>query len=250
MRPLEGSMALGALCLALFFPFLQRVGAAGAEGEATVPGASVAIPFAGELTVGGKRVEAALYRVDEGPEAHLRRLLDQWSESQVHLHVEAMEGGFFLGVVDIHAGLHMTYTIRGRAGGGAEVLRGISRLLPEETERPRLLDTIELPEGLQLVSHIQDRVGEQEVETSLLVSEVDAEQLVDRLQRSLSLSPCDGAAEAERVREGAPASALPEEKEANGSLCGSRGGVELRLGVDSRAEGETWVLLRLARGLP
>lgn len=101
-----------------------------------------------------------------------------------------------------------------------------------------------------MISHIRDWVLEREVETSVLASTLERAQLAGALEGGLGLSPCE---EASSHDPEGPASEGGERLDAKGAglrLCGVQEGIELQVLLGEREEGESWLLLRLARGLP
>lgn len=242
MRAGAAVVAGVAIFLAFGSPLLHFARASDAGGEnRTPPGARESIPLHGRIHADGKRIETTVYRSSDELSAHLLRLQGLWDGEAVDLHTQNFPGGAAFSVFDVHRGLQWTYRIEEREGG-VEVLRALSPLSPgAPTQRDGLLEQVELPEGLTVLSRISDELEGREAETAILVATSPWPSLAEELGVSTAL--CD------------PASVDPtDDREESGdpgdegaTYCGERGPFRLHATVDGSAEDETWVLLQIVR---
>lgn len=180
-RLLVACTLLSATGVLVLLPGAESAGAD--HGGALLPdgmllrGANLTALWDERLTVNGRGQEGALFRSAASVDDTLADLRAHWSDRPVDWVESRHEEGALLSVVDVHAGVQWTASLRAIGGGGTEVIRSV-RSLHGQPSAPRQAP-LSLPPGWGAVSTLEDAAGPHPSATWILVGDEDAPGLLD-----------------------------------------------------------------------
>ncbi|HLV61249.1 MAG TPA: hypothetical protein VKY51_07600 [Fredinandcohnia sp.] len=171
----RGAVALAGAALV----FLVTHRPAGAGGAADLlpeglqlPNPSALVPLDGTIAWNGLASEVVVFGAEAEPEAVIATIRAQWEGEPVEWFETETPAGRALIVFDLHRGERWTLLVRRKEDGRTEAIRSRAPLAVPAAATARL--PFDLPDALEIVSHLEDRVGGRRVVTAGAVAIDDA----------------------------------------------------------------------------